>query len=171
MKVVVAVTGSVAALRTPELVREMKRRGYAIECVMSESAFQIINPKVLEWASGEKVITELGGAVEHVRLLGIDGEADALLISPSTSNTICKIASGIDDTPVTTMAATALGSGKKVLIAPAMHESMYRNPFVSENIKKLENAGVSFIGPNISEGKAKIASEEEIISTLDGVLR
>lgn len=171
MKVVVGVTGSVAAVRTPELVRELIRRGYDVECVMSPAAHDILNPKVLEWASGKKVVTELTGAVEHVRLLGIGGEADALLITPSTSNTIAKIAAGIDDTPVTTMAATALGSGKKVIITPAMHESMYRNPFVSHAIEKLKNAGVHFVGPHISEGKAKIASEEEIIAFLEGVLK
>ncbi len=171
MKVVVGVTGSVAAVRTPELVRELRRRGFEVECVMSRSAQEILNPNVLEWATGKKVITELTGAVEHVRLLGIDGEAPVLLISPATSNTISKIASGIDDTPVTTMAATALGSGKKIIIAPAMHESMYKNPFVTKNIEMLKKAGVILVGPRLDEGKAKIASEEEIISALEDAFR
>jgi phosphopantothenoylcysteine decarboxylase/phosphopantothenate--cysteine ligase len=73
MKLVVAVCGSVAAVRTPELVRTMIRQGIDVECVMSEAACQIIGPAVLEWASGRPVITKLTGAVEHVRLLGLSG--------------------------------------------------------------------------------------------------
>jgi len=166
MKVVVGITGSVAALRTPELVRELVRQGYDVECVMSESAHNIIHPYVLEWASGKKVIVRLTGLVEHVRLLGVGGEATVLLICPSTSNTIGKIASGVDDTPVTTMAATALGSHRKVIIVPAMHQSMYENPFVKENIDKLKRAGVVFVPPRIGEGKAKIADEGDIIAAV-----
>ncbi len=169
MKVLVGVCGSVAAVRTPELVRELVRRGHTVECVMSEAAHQIIHPYVLEWASEKKVVTRLTGMIEHVRLLGIGGEADVLLICPATSNTIGKIANGIDDTPVTTMAATALGSGKKVIIVPAMHWSMYDNPFVKENIEKLKKAGVVFVGPRREESKAKIADEEEIIEAVEAL--
>ncbi len=167
MKVVVAVTGSVAAVRVPELVRELRRKGHDVECVMSRAAHDILNPKVLHWASEKPVIVEITGAVEHVKLLGICGSADVLLICPATSNTISKIASGIDDTPVTTMAATALGCGKKIMIVPAMHQSMYDNPFVFENIKKLKKAGVVFVGPVIDENKAKIADEKQIIEALE----
>ncbi|MFH0861787.1 MAG: flavoprotein [Candidatus Altiarchaeota archaeon] len=166
MKVVVGVTGSVAAVRVPELVRKLKRQGFEVECVMSESACGIIGPSVLEWASEKPVITKLTGAVEHVRLLGVKGEAAAILICPSTSNTISKIACGIDDTTVTTLAATALGCGRKVVIVPAMHQSLYENPFVAENIAKLKNAGVVFVGPRIEEGKAKIAHDDDIIEAL-----
>jgi phosphopantothenoylcysteine decarboxylase / phosphopantothenate---cysteine ligase len=166
VKVVVAVTGSVAAIRVPEIVRSLIRQGFDVECVMSESAKQMIGEAVLEWASGKKVITELTGAVEHVRLLGVEGEAGALLICPSTSNTISKIACGIDDTTVTTMAATALGAGRKIIIVPAMHQSLYDNPFVAENIEKLKNAGVIFVGPRMEENKAKIAHDKDIIEAV-----
>ena len=166
MKLVIGVTGSVAAVRVPEIVRHLLREGFEVECAMSESAKQIIGPAVLEWASGKKVITELTGAVEHVRLLGINGEAKALIICPCTSNTISKIASGIDDTAITTMAATALGSGRKIIIVPAMHQSLYENPFVAENIEKLKKAGVIFIGPRIEEDKAKIAHDRDIVEAV-----
>ena len=171
MKVVVAVCGSVAAVRTPELVRELIRQGFDVECIMSPEAQRIIHPNVLHWASGKPVVTELTGAVEHVRLLGVDSEADLLLICPSTSNTISKIACGIDDTVITTMAATALGAKKPVIIVPAMHISMYKNPFVAENIKKLKKAGVKFVGPRFEEDKAKIAEEKEIIAEVKKALK
>lgn len=162
-KIVVAVCGSVASVRVPEIVRELKRNGVSTECVMSKAAGRIIHPNVLEWASGNRVVTKLTGATEHVRLCGIDGEASLLLICPATSNTLSKIACGIDDTPVTTFAATALGSGKKVIAAPAMHYSMYTNPFVSENMEKLGKRGIGIIEPFLAENKAKLAGTVEIV--------
>ncbi|RLI93977.1 MAG: DNA/pantothenate metabolism flavoprotein, partial [Candidatus Altiarchaeales archaeon] len=155
-KIVVGVCGSVAAIETPRIIREFVRNGIDVECVMTDSARKIINENVLEWASGNKVIVELTGAVEHVRLCGIDGEASLLLICPATANTISKIANGIDDTTVTTFASTALGSGIPVVVCPAMHYSIYNNPFVIQNVKKLKDEGVIFIEPKIEENKAKL---------------
>jgi phosphopantothenoylcysteine decarboxylase/phosphopantothenate--cysteine ligase len=161
-KIVVCVCGSVAATETPRLVRELKRNGLEVECVMSGSAEKIIHPNVLEWASEKPVITEITGKVEHVRLCGVDREASLLLICPATSNTISKIACGIDDTAVTTFAATALGSGMKIMLAPAMHYSMYNNPFVSGNLKKLKECGVIILDPRIEENKAKLPDLKDI---------
>jgi phosphopantothenoylcysteine decarboxylase/phosphopantothenate--cysteine ligase len=124
----------------------------------------------LEWASARKVVTEITGAVEHVRLCGVDGEAKLLLICPASSNTLGKVACGIDDTPVTTCAATALGSGIPVVIVPAMHVSMYYNPVVVENIKKLKKQGIIFIDPEIEENKAKLPDQETIIEKVLEVL-
>jgi len=161
--VTIGVCGSVAAVRVPELARELRRRGVEVECVMTKSAKEIINPNVLEWASENKVIERLTGAVEHVRLCGIGGKTDLLLICPATSNTISKIACGIDDTPVTTFAATALGCGKKVAVVPAMHQSMYQNPFVRENLEKIRRAGARILEPKIEENKAKLMENDLIV--------
>lgn len=90
--------------------------------------------------------------------------ADILLIAPSTANTISKIAHGIDDTPVTTMATCALGSGMPVIIVPAMHASMYRHKIVLENIERLKKLGVIFVGPRMEEKKAKMASLDDIVA-------
>jgi phosphopantothenoylcysteine decarboxylase/phosphopantothenate--cysteine ligase len=169
-KVVVGVCGSVAAVRVPELVRELIRKGFDVECVMTRNARKIIHPNVLHWASEKPVVREITGSVEHVRLCGIGGEADLLLICPATSNTISKIACGIDDTTVTTLAATALASKTKIVIAPAMHQSMYENPFVKQNIDELKSAGVVFIEPRMEEQKAKLPEKEAIVQVvLDGL--
>lgn len=162
-KIVLGVCGSVAAIESPNVAREFIRRGYSIECVMTKASRKIIHPYVMEWATGNKVITEITGAVEHVRLCGINGEASLLLICPATSNTISKIACGIDDSPVTTFAATAIGSKKPVVIAPAMHASMYTNPLVEANIKRLKDNGIKFIEPRIEENKAKLADIKKIV--------
>lgn len=161
--IVLAVTGSIAAVRTVELARELIRRGADVYAVMSEAASWILNPMALHYATGHEVMTRITGAVEHVEFCGMSGKADLLLIAPATANTIGKIASGIDDTPVTTFATTAIGSDIPVMIVPAMHEAMYNHPAVAENIDKIKCWGVGFIGPDIKEGIAKIASNEDIV--------
>ena len=162
-KIIIAVCGSVAAVEVPKIIREFKRNCVDVVCVMSTSAEKIIHKNVLEWASENDVVTELTGKVEHVTFCGACSSAELLLICPATANTISKIACGIDDTPVTTFATTAIGSGKKVVIVPAMHISMYKNPFVAENIEKLKKAGIKFIEPKFEENKAKLADAREIV--------
>lgn len=161
--IVLGVTGSIAAVRTVELSRELIRRGAEVIPVMTPAAQRIIHPDSLHYATGNRVITEITGEVEHVRYCGEGGEADLLLIAPATANTISKIALGIDDTPVTTFATTALGRGIPLILVPAMHHSMYSHPVVKRNLEILESLGVRVIPPVIREGTAKIADNEEII--------
>ncbi|MEE9377234.1 MAG: bifunctional phosphopantothenoylcysteine decarboxylase/phosphopantothenate--cysteine ligase CoaBC [Candidatus Lokiarchaeia archaeon] len=160
-------TGSVAVISSPIVARELMRLGAEVICVMSEAATELINPSLMEWATGNKVITKLTGAVEHVYLAGDRpqsvGKADLILICPATANTISKLAHGIDDTPVTTVASTAFGSSLPIVIVPAMHESMYRHPILEKNEQQLRECGVDILGPRISEGKAKIARIDDII--------
>ncbi len=130
---------------------------------MSNAAAGIVTPDALTYASGRPAVTCISGMVEHVTYCGDGGSADLLLIAPCTANTLSKIACGIDDTPVTTFATTALGSGMPVLIVPAMHHSMFRHPALAENITKLRGWGVEILAPRIEEGKAKIADIDEIL--------
>lgn len=168
--IVVAVTGSIAAVRTVDLVRELIRRGAEVHCVMSDAARQILHPYSLEYASGYPVITEITGRVEHVEFCGRGGIADLLLVAPATANTIGKMAIGIDDTPVTTFATTAIGSGKTVMVVPAMHEAMYRHPGVVNNLETLKSMGIALVDPRIEEGKAKIADKERIVLEVERAL-
>ena len=163
-KIVIGLTGSVAVVETVHLARLLMRHGAEVIIAMTKAAQELIQPDLLEWATGNPVITKLTGQIEHVHLCGLHPErADVLLIAPSTANTIGKVASGIDDTVVTTFATTALGSKMPIAIVPAMHSSMYQNPIVVENIEKLKKIGIKFIGPRIEEGKAKIATNEDIL--------
>ncbi len=161
-KIVLGITGSIAAVESVKLARELVRRGADVVAVMSKAARKIIHPYALEFATGSRTITEITGRIEHVNHMGIDGDADLYLIAPATANTISKIAQGIDDTPVTTFATTALGSGKPIIIVPAMHETMMKNKAVLENIQKLVNMGVEFVQPKIEERKAKFPDLETI---------
>lgn len=161
--VALGITGSIAAVKTVELAHELRRQGADVRAVMSDAARGIIHPWSLQFATGNPVVTEITGAVEHVELCGYDGWADVLVLAPATANTIGKVAGAVDDTPVTTTATTALGADVPTVVAPAMHEPMYDHPGVLDAIEKLESWGIDFVEPRVDEGKAKIATEEAII--------
>ena len=162
-QIIVGITGSIAAVETVRLIHSLRRCGATVQVVMSEAAAGIISPDSLTYASGRPAITRISGMVEHVTYCGDGGSADLLLIAPCTANTISKIACGIDDTPVTTFATTALGSGMPVLVVPAMHHSMSRHPAVRGNLECLRAWMVGVVEPRIEEGKAKIADTETIV--------
>lgn len=166
-KIVIGVTGSVAAVQAPEIARLLMRYGAEVYAVLSQAAKTIIHPFLMEWATGNPVVTELTGKIEHVSLAGNhDQKADLILVAPATANTISKIAMGIDDTPVTSTVTTAFGASIPIMIVPAMHASMYQHPILLENIEKLKSHGVEFIGPRLEEGKAKIATSKEILKAI-----
>jgi len=166
-RIVLCITGSVAAVQSPEIARSLMRRGAEVFVAMSPASQKIIHPYLMEWATGNAVVTELTGKIEHVALAGEHSrKADLVLVAPATANTISKIACGIDDTTVTSVVTTAFGSKIPIVIVPAMHESMYKHPIVDENIAKLKALGVEFVGPRIEEGKAKIAETNEIVATV-----
>lgn len=164
-RVVLGITGSIAAVECFELARELMRHGAQVHAVLSEDAAKLVTPWAMEFATGNPVTEVIDGRVQHVSLLGdVPDRADLLLIAPCTANTISKMACGIDDTPVTTMATIALGSKVPVMVAPAMHLTMYQNPFVRRNVEALRQEGVELIGPRVEGRKAKMAGNEEIVS-------
>ncbi|HEX3001856.1 MAG TPA: bifunctional phosphopantothenoylcysteine decarboxylase/phosphopantothenate--cysteine ligase CoaBC [Methanoregula sp.] len=162
-EIVLAVTGSIAAVECVRLIHAFRRKGASVRAVMSSAATGIVSPDALTYACGRPAITCISGMVEHVTCCGDGGSADLLVIAPCTANTISKIACAIDDTPVTTFATTAIGSGMPVLIVPAMHHSMFRHPGITGNLKLLEQWGIRILSPRIEEGKAKIADIDEIV--------
>ena len=169
--IALGVTGSVGAVECVALARKLMRHGAEVQTVMSRMSQTIIHPYLMEWATGNQVITELTGQIEHVTLAGKhEGHVDLLLVAPSTANTIGKIANGIDDTPVTTTASSAIGAGIPVIIVPAMHESMYDHPAVIENIEKLRGMGITIVSPRMEEAKAKIPDVSTIVDHVLAVL-
>ena len=162
--IIMGITGSVAAVECFATIRELIRHGAKVIPVMTEEAQYLVTPASLEFASGNAPVTKITGKAEHVSLLGDGSVADLFLIYPATANTISKIAQGIDDTPVTTMATVAMGSGVPMVIAPAMHDSMFRNPAVQKNVEQLKKYGVMFLGPNVVDLRAKAVSKEEVIA-------
>ena len=166
LNVALGVSGSIAAVKVVELAHELRRQGAAVRGVMTDSARGIIHPWAVEFATENEVVTEITGRVEHVELCGREGWADVLLLAPATANTVGKVASAVDDTPVTTCATTALGAGLPVVVVPAMHEPMYDHPGVLDALDRIESWGVDVVDPRLEEGKAKIATEEAIVTAV-----
>jgi phosphopantothenoylcysteine decarboxylase/phosphopantothenate--cysteine ligase len=163
-KIILCITGSVAAYKAIDLARLLMRHGADVHVVMTESAATILlSSEIMKWATGNDVITKLTGNLEHIMLADY-GMSDLIIIYPCTSNTIGKIANGIDDTPVTSVLNVAIGSKIPVILAPAMHESMYENRFIQQNIQKLKPY-VTFVDPTMTEGKAKLADPARLLQT------
>lgn len=156
--VVLGVTGSISAVKSVELARELIRHGARVTPVMTREAEAILHPNALEFATGVAPVTRITGLVEHVR----DMHADLLLVAPATGNTVSKMALGVDDTPVTTY-FTALPDKSRCIVAPAMHDTMWDSPFLSENVERLRRAGVTVLDPVFEEGKAKLAEPVDVV--------
>ena len=170
-KITLCVTGSVAAVECVAISRKLMRHGAEVYTVMSKMGTKIVHPYLLEWATGNPVITELTGQIEHITLAGKhEGHVDLVLIAPATANTIGKVANGIDDTPVTTTVSSAIGAKIPVVVVPAMHESMYDHPAVIENIEKLKSMGIGVVSPRMEEAKAKIPDVDTIVDFVLGTL-
>ena len=166
-RIIIGISGSIAAIEVPRIIRELIRHGAEVRAVMSAEAARLATPEAIHFASGFPPVTQLTGDVEHVSLLGPgEARADLLLLAPATANTISKIAHGIDDTPVTSCASVALGGGVPVLLAPAMHAHMGQNPAIVENLDRLRRWGVGLIEPVSAEGEEKIATPEEIAAAV-----
>src|SRR4030066_1400867 len=95
--IVLGITGSIAAVRCVELARELMRHGANVHAVMTKEAQKIIHPEAMKYATGNHVITEITGAVEHVEFCGIGGRASIVLIAPGTPHTIGKKPHGIHE--------------------------------------------------------------------------
>lgn len=165
-KIILCIAGSVAAYKAIELARLLMRHGCRnVTCIASKAATRLIRPAYLKWATGNDVITDLTGSLEHIKLADYN-RSDLVVVYPATANTIGKLANGIDDAPIPTVLTVALGSKTPIVICPAMHESMYENPAVVRNIKYLTQRGVAFAGPQIVEGKAKAPEPEYILESI-----
>jgi phosphopantothenoylcysteine decarboxylase / phosphopantothenate---cysteine ligase len=168
-KIVLCVTGSVAAYRAIDLARLLMRHSADVHAVMTEStASMLLNPEIMKWATGNDVVTKLTGDLEHI-ILADYGMSDLIIVYPCTANTLGKAAAGIDDTPVTSILSVALGSRIPIIVAPAMHEAMYDNIFVQQNVSKLKEHMI-FIEPKMEGGKAKVADPEHILNATISVL-
>jgi phosphopantothenoylcysteine decarboxylase/phosphopantothenate--cysteine ligase len=162
-RIVLCITGSVAAYKAIDAARLMVKHGAEVFAVMSHGTSKIfLSSEMMKWATGNDVITELTGNLEHISL-GDRNTTDMVIVYPCTANTVGKLANGIDDTVVTSVLTVALGSSIPIVICPAMHEAMYYNRIIQQNINKLKSNGVEFLEPLIEQGKAKLITANELL--------
>lgn len=154
-KIALCVCGSIAAVESVKLARELRRHGASVKPFLTENACKIISASAIEYACNNRAVVELSGRAEHLE------NFDLILISPATANFLSKLAHGIADDVITTLCLA--NSVDKILIAPAMHEEMLENKILKENIRKLKRFGYSFVEPKKEESTAKLASIEKIV--------
>ena len=175
-KILLIITGGIASYRALDLIREIKRSGDDVTCVMTKSACEFIQPISFATLSKNKVYTELfdlnnESEIGHINL---SREADLIVIVPATANTLYKIANGVADDLASTI---MLASNKPTLIAPSMNVKMWENQNTVANILKLKEQGIQFVGPNKGEmacgevGYGKMASVDEIKKEIDYLLK
>ncbi|WP_304123807.1 bifunctional phosphopantothenoylcysteine decarboxylase/phosphopantothenate--cysteine ligase CoaBC [Methanosphaera cuniculi] len=159
MKIILCITGSIAAVEDLKLVHALQRKGFDVQCFMTPSACELITPLSMEFATKHPVVTKITGYVEHVT----NAKADLILVAPSTANTISKFANKIADTPVTTMLLTASGYKTPILFVPSMHISMYKA--VEDKIEqiKTEQPHAQFLEPVNKENKAKFPAIDDVV--------
>ncbi|MDR2967272.1 MAG: bifunctional phosphopantothenoylcysteine decarboxylase/phosphopantothenate--cysteine ligase CoaBC [Methanobacteriaceae archaeon] len=157
MNIVLCVTGSIAATESIKLARELRRYGADVKCFMSDGACKIIHPNAMEFATGQKVVTELTGNIEHVKY----SQTDLILVAPATANVISKFTYKIADNPINSLLITAYGYDTPILFVPSMHDAMYKT--IAFNIETLKKKGIYFVNPRMEESKAKFPKKEDIV--------
>ncbi len=168
-KVVLGITGCIGAYKAAEIVRGLKKEGYAVQVIMTTSSQEFITPLTLETLSEAPVITHLFGPrrEEGTRHISLTEECDLLLVAPATANVLAKFVTGIADDFLSTF---FLANRAPVLIAPAMNTQMLEHPAVKANIAKLRERGADFIEPGEGwlacgwMGKGRLAEPDEIVA-------
>ncbi|MHB8192073.1 MAG: bifunctional phosphopantothenoylcysteine decarboxylase/phosphopantothenate--cysteine ligase CoaBC [Bellilinea sp.] len=145
-KVLLGVTGSIAAYKAAEIASQLTQIGAIVDVVLTESAVKFISPLTFQSLTGRKayVDADLWGGEGHVTHVGLGRAADLLLIAPVSANTLARLAYGFGDN---LLALTALASHCPMLLAPAMDVGMFEHPATQASVKILEQRGVHFIGP------------------------
>ena len=170
-KIVVGLTGGIAAYKIPPLIRLLKKEGADVRAVMTEASTKFITELTIETISQNPVARKMFPANRFVGTHHIDMAqwADLFVVAPATANFIGKIASGVCDDLLTTVVCAA---DAPVMIAPAMNSNMYLNPVTQKNIKFLKSLGYRFIDPGVGElacetsGPGRMSEPEEILAAV-----
>ncbi len=143
-KIVLGVSGGIAAYKAADACSRFKKQGAEVRVVMTKNATEFISPLTLETLSGNAVAIEEFSHTFEIGHISLAKWADAFVVAPATANVIAKMACGIGDDLLST---TALAMICPVLVAPAMNANMYRHPATQENLARLKERGVHFVGP------------------------
>ena len=169
MKIIVGITGGIAAYKAPELVRLLKKAGHEVRCAATEHAMEFVTRVTLETVSGAPLYSDLfaSGRTEHISL---KDWGEMLVVAPATANIIGKVANGIADDALSTLLLAF--SSKPVIMAPAMNCEMWAHPAVQRNIATLKGWGIQMVGPEEGElacgvsGVGRMAEPEQIADAI-----
>jgi phosphopantothenoylcysteine decarboxylase/phosphopantothenoylcysteine decarboxylase/phosphopantothenate--cysteine ligase len=174
--ILVGVSGSIAAYKAADIVNVLTKDGYRVDVIMTRGGMAFVTPLTFQTLSKNRVYTDVfqedyPSEVKHISLAK---KADLLLVAPASADVIGKMANGIADDMLTTVALAIRGIPR--YIAPAMNTAMYENPIVRENLGKLKSCGFEVIEPKEARlacgdlGKGALAGVETIVRTVENRL-
>ena len=174
-RILLVVTGGIAAYKSLILVRRLRERGAAIRTILTKGGAQFVTPLSLSALSHEKVYTDIFSLTDEAEMghLRLSQEADIVVVAPATANMLAKMANGIADDLASTV---LLASAAPILVAPAMNHRMWQHPATVANMAALEARGVRRIGPNDGQlaedesGPGRVAEPEEILAAIEETL-
>ncbi len=170
-RILIGVTGSIAAIEVPHLVREILRYSGEPIVVLSDEAKRFVTSESLTWCMDKDPITRISGLSEHVKWVSTtEYKVDIGIICPATANTIAKVANGVADGPVTLSALSIIGAQIPLLVVPIAHTVLLENPITKKNITYLKKQGIQFLSGVEEEEKYKFPSLDRLISKILQIL-
>jgi phosphopantothenoylcysteine decarboxylase/phosphopantothenate--cysteine ligase len=174
-RVVLGVTGGIAAFKAAALCSRLVQAGALVDVVMTEAAQKFITPLTFQALTHRPIYTDIFQipAAENIPHIALADAAELLLIAPATANTLSKLANGLADNLLT---AIALSTPAPIVVAPAMETDMWQHPATQLNVQKLAQWGVTFVGPaegrlaSGASGKGRMVEPEEILGIVRVVL-
>ena len=173
VRVVLGVTGGIAAYKACELVSRLRKSGALVRVVLTDNACRFVPPLTFETLSGNPVSTDTFAPHSELEHITLAKWADAFVIAPATANCLAKLANGIADDLLST---TALAMTAPLLIAPAMNANMWRHPATRANLMMLLSRGARTVGPTSGhlacgdDDIGRMAEPEEIVAALQSFL-
>lgn len=174
-RIILIIGGGIAAYKALELIRLLRKRDIAVECVLTESATHFVTPLSVQALSGAPVHTTLLSLAEDSQMdhIALSRSADLLVVCPATANLMARMANGLADDLATTL---LLATDTPVLIAPAMNVRMWEHPATQENYRRLRERGCDFVGPEDGEmacgefGPGRLSAPETIVEAIESAL-
>ncbi len=169
-RVLLGVTGGVAAYKVAYLARLLRERGAEVQVVMTPAATRFVGPETFAALTGRQAHSDVFERTEDVLHVRLAHEADAAVVAPATANVLAKLATGVAEELLT---STLLEFRGPVVVAPAMHSGMWTHPATVENLRVLRGRGVGVVGPVEGplaagdEGVGRMAEPEEIVAALE----
>ncbi len=173
-EIILGVTGGIAAYKSCELVRGLRENGASVSVVMTRAACRFVSPLTFSALSGRDAETDIFASRGTMPHIDMTARADAFIIAPATANIIGKAASGIADDLLSTM---LMAARCPTLFAPAMNCRMFDSPALRENLKKLRDRGVFFVGPEVGPmacgefGPGRMSEPEDILRAAVSLFR
>ena len=175
-KILLIICGGIAAYKSLEIIRLLKRNGVIIKTILTKSGAEFVTPLSITSLSQSKVYQDLFSLEDEAEMdhISLSRWADLILIAPATANTISKLANGSSDDLASTV---ALASNKKILIAPAMNVRMWSHQSTQQNITKLKAYNYKLIGPEIGDmacgeyGEGKMSEPKKIVNEIENYFK